>query len=506
MREAAAQAVLLVRAFEEADPEGRLLPLDERRRATDAARAAVAGRGAEPGGRAHDEAVLAARADALLARLDERVPGLPRLLAGTRVLGGLAPLVVALGLGTGLAVNELGHGSRVQLLPLLGALAGLLAWNLAMYALFGVLALKRRPPGPAAGRPPTRADGDGGRLGGLAARALEWTVGRFSRAQARRRVREGGLVAAAATRFAASWRRTVAPLLAARARLGFHLASLALALGMVAGMFFRGVVRRYDVTWESTFLDADAVHGVAATLLSVAGLVTGRGVPSVAEVAAVQADAHGPAGRWIVLFGVTVLLFVGLPRLLLALAEAATARRLAADLPVDLGPGWAARAGASGVMPGARVEVVPYSHTPPAGVADALRALLHDVFGTAAEVGTGPAVPYGAEVDALPAPTAGPVARVLLFAGAQTPETEVHGRFLAEAAAAARAGDRVVAVVDTSALAARLGDPARVAERARLWDRVAREAGAAAVVVDLAAPGADAATRLGAAVAAAARG
>ncbi|MBL9088668.1 MAG: DUF2868 domain-containing protein, partial [Planctomycetia bacterium] len=364
MRESSAQTVLLVRAFEEADPEGKVLPLDDRRAATEAARVEAAGRG--------DAAVVEARARRLFAALDERVPGLPRLLGNTRVLGGLAPVVMAVGLGTGLVVNELGTGPHVQLLPMLFALAALLLWNLAMYVVFAGYALGRRP----AAAPPVPDDAGPddappGRLAGAAARVLEWTVGRFSRAAARQKVREAGIVSAAATRFAASWRRTVAPLLASRARLAFHLGSLSLALGIVAGMVFRGIVRRYDVTWESTFLDADGVHGLVRALLGPAGALTGRGAPSLADVEACRAPLHGSARAWLLLYGVTVAAFVVVPRWLLALAERAQGARRARDLPVDLGPVYAARAGGAGAKPGARGGVLPDSPTPAARAAAA---------------------------------------------------------------------------------------------------------------------------------------
>jgi hypothetical protein len=499
MRESVAQAVLLVRAFEEADPEGKVLPLDDRRAATEAARAEAAGRG--------DAAVVEARARRLFATLDERVPGLPRLLGNTRVLGGLAPVVVAVGLGAGLLVNELGRGPHVQLLPMLFALGGLLLWNLAMYVVFGTGALRRQAPAPAG----PIDEGAPGRLTGAAAWVLEWTVGRFSRSAARRKVREVGVVTAAVTRFAASWRRAVAPLLASRARLAFHLGSLSLALGIVAGMVFRGVVRKYDVAWDSTFLDADGVHALVRALLGPAGALTGHGAPSLADVAACKAPLHASARSWILLYGVTVAAFVVVPRLLLALAERAHAARLARDLPIDLGPVYAARAGGAGVMPGARVEVVPYSHTPPPRAAEALKALLHDVFGTRAEVTVLPSVPYGAELEEVPAVSGGPVCRVWLLSTAQTPETEVHGRLLAELASKTRASDRLVVVTDASAYRERLADAARVEERGRLWERIAREAGVVVVPLDLGAGGRDggdrgAAARLAAAVGGAAVG
>jgi len=431
--------------------------------------------------------------------LDERVPGLPRLLHATRALGGLAPVAVAVGFVAGLLVNELGTGPRVQLLPMLSALAGLLVWNLAMYVVFVGIALRR----PTAAAPPaTIDDAPSGRLTGAAAFVLEWTLGRFSRGAARRKVREAGVVTAAVTRFAASWRRAVAPLLASRARLAFHLGSLSLALGIVAGMVVRGVMRRYDVTWESTFLDAGAVHATARVFLGAAGALTGRGVPGLADVEALKAPLHGSAGPWIVLYGVTVAVLVVVPRLLLALAERARGARLALDLPVDLGTVYAARAGGAGAMPGAHVEVLPYSHAPTARATDALKTVLHDVFGTAADVRVLPPVAYGAELDDVPEVTGGPACRVVLVSTAQTPETEVHGRFLAELAARRRPTDGLVVVADDGAYRERLGDAARVAERARLWERVAREAGVSVVGLDLGAVARDASARLAAAVAA----
>ncbi|MBL9085766.1 MAG: hypothetical protein JNM10_01365, partial [Planctomycetia bacterium] len=237
-----------------------------------------------------------------------------------------------------------------------------------------------------------------------------------------------------------------------------------------------------------------------------AGALTGRGAPSLADVEACRAPLHGSARAWILLYGVTVAAFVVVPRWLLALAERAQGARLARDLPFDLGPVLASRAGGAGPLPGARVEVRPYSHTPAPRAADALKALLHDVFGTRAEIALLAPVPYGAEVEEVPAATGGPVCRILLLSTAQTPETEVHGRLLGELVARTRAGDRLVVVADASAYRERLADAARVEERGRLWERVAREAGVAVVSLDLGARDAGAAARLAAAVGAPAGG
>jgi hypothetical protein len=180
------------------------------------------------------------------------------------------------------------------------------------------------------------------------------------------------------------------------------------------------------------------------------------------------------------------LIYVILPRLLLAAVERLVARRLAANVRVDLGTAYASRAGGAGAMPGARVEVLPYSHHLAPRAADALKTLLHDVFGTEAEIAIREPLAYGCDFGDLPRfDGAGPTCRVLLFALAQTPETEVHGRLLREARDARRESDGLVVIGDASTYRERVGDAERVAERRRLWERIAKEAGVAFVGVDL---------------------
>ncbi len=94
-----------------------------------------------------------------------------------------------------------------------------------------------------------------------------------------------------------------------------------------------------------------------------------------------------------------------------------------------------------------------------------------------------PPVAYGADDGEVPPAPAG-ARRVLLFSLAQTPEAEVHGRFLAACARAA-AGAPLVALVDGSGYRERAADATRLDERRRLWDRVATEAGGAITHVDL---------------------
>ena len=411
------------------------------------------------------------------------MPGLPGLLRATRLGAGLTPLVTLGALALGLLSNALGPERRIAILQ--WPLVGLVLWNLLMYGLFLAHARKARA-GTTRGRP--QPEDEEARGAGLASRVLEGTLQRFTNRARRRHAEDGVIVSAALSRYAGSWRRTVMPLLAARARLMLHLGSLALALGLVAGMYVRGLAFRYEATWESTFLDASGLRSLVGVILGPAAALTGRTIPSVADLVAMQGPkGSGPAAPWIHLYAVTALLFVVGPRLLFALVELRAVGRLSANLPVDVGATYAARAGAGGALAGAAVALQPYGFQPSPRVFDGAKGLLFDVFGTGVEIPVLPTIAYGAEVGdsaASSVPGPGPSVRVVLVSIAQTPETEVHGRFLREARAALPAAGRLVLVADASAYRERVADAGRVQERRRAWDRVAHEAEVAIVHAD----------------------
>ena len=133
---------------------------------------------------------------------------------------------------------------------------------------------------------------------------------------------EGGLACLSPRLGGAEQRR--AP--TARAAVMLHLAAAALAAGLIGGMYLRGLVLDYRAGWQSTFLEAPAVHAVLQPLLAPATAVTGIAIPSVDTLAAqrVGPDGRGSADAapWIHLYAAMLALFVVGPRLLLALVAA----------------------------------------------------------------------------------------------------------------------------------------------------------------------------------------
>ena len=488
LRETDAQAVLAARAFEEADPEGRLLPAAERERATLKAHEG----GVHPGGEAE---FLARRAEVLLDALEPKVPWLRGVLRGTRLGAGAWPLVLGVAFLIGLLSNALGPEKHVEVLKL--PLFGLIAWNLCVYVFvigFELLprVFRRAPRGDAAERRARKA------RDGIPARFLSWFVERVWARVRRRRVRDAETAGAALAAYGAAWRRTTAPLASARGALLFHLGAAALALGIVLGMYARGIGFEYRATWQSTFLGPSAARRLLRFFLGPAAAVLGEEIPSLEGI---RSPEEGDAAIWIHLYAFSALIFIVAPRALLATVEALRCRRLASTLAVDLDAGYFRRLLARDEGKAVRVEILPYAYRPAPRAADALKSLLLDVFGNRAEVVARDALEYGAEAaDVTPPPgsaasaaggAGGAPHRVVLFGLGATPEAEVHGRFLAETRERLRAGQSLLVVVDTSPYRERVGVSERVEERRRTWDRAAKEAGLEAVHVDLGQPPAD---------------
>ena len=91
----------------------------------------------------------------------------------------------------------------------------------------------------------------------------------------------GGSIAA----LTADWARVAAPLYAARAARILHLAAAVLALGVIAGLYVRGLAFEYRATWESTFVEAPTLHALLAVLYAPGAWLLGTTVPDAAQLA-----------------------------------------------------------------------------------------------------------------------------------------------------------------------------------------------------------------------------
>lgn len=458
MDERAALAVTVLRAIETTDRERAAWTDADRAWATRAA-AEVVGEGADPG------AFIATRARLACDRLGQRKDAVVRFARGWRWRPWVG-VVIALGaFVAGAASNLMGGTQEVNILysPVLP----LVVWNLAVYVLIAAGFVLRYG---AASSP------------GLLRRTVAWLAGGVHRA----RRGSDDLSTRAIAAFTEDWTGRAGSLYGVRAARILHVASAVLALGVIAGLYARGIGLEYRATWESTFLEPPAVRAIVAAFYAPGAWVTRLPVPDVTQVAAIRAPGSENAALWLHLMAATLAVVVVVPRLLLAALSGVVERYRARHLVEDVSDPYFARLLRGFSNGPVVVEAVPYSFAVAPDAEEVLASLVARSLGGSVRVRVTPAVAYGNEGVApdLPRRTAHPV--LALFNATATPEGETHGAFVATLASLGRP---LVLVVDEASLAARFGQDARRRdERRALWRSFAAEQGREAVFVNLAHP------------------
>jgi hypothetical protein len=459
MNERSARDVVLVQAIESADASREVWTDDDRAWALRTAGEIV-------GEDAPADAFLARRAALVLERLRGRFPRIAAF-APLPSARGWTSLVVAVGaFVVGALGADVGATRTINLLapPVLA----LVAWKLAVYAVLLVHAWQPRRPA----RKP----------GGLRRAVARWLRG--ATRMARARLAPTSLVLAA-QRFTGEWTRLAMPLWQQRAARLLHVGAACLALGMIAGLYLRGIALEFRANWQSTFLGAADVSRILRVVLAPGEWLTGIRVPDAAHLQAI-ANGGENAAAWIHLYAATIFLVVIAPRVVLAAIAWLHERRLATRFPLPLDTPYVdrlLRAWREGTAP---IVVVPYSFDVPNVSREGLARLLARVHPAGVDVNWLAPVAYGD--DTLPDTKGGSAGIVALFNLSATPEPEAQGAFVAALRTAAAAGVPIVTLVDTSQFAARFTDARRVSERERAWRNVLEAAHAEPIFVRLAQP------------------
>ena len=466
MNERQAREVTLLEAFETAQPGSPSWSDDDRAWADRVAlEAAVPGIAPAP--------FVSTRAGHAMQRLGSREPAVARARLRPAWRAGGVAVIAIVAFALGVVADAIGSGQRINLLA--PPHWGVLLWNAVVYVLLLVLPLLRLVKGkPAEPGPFVKA------------------VDALLRVRQRLpRVSAGGS-ATAIRRFVSLWAARSRRLTLLRAEAALHIAAAALALGLIAGLYARGLVLDYRVGWESTLLSTERAHAFVATVLAPASALSGIAVPDTAAFAALQ-TAHGdsgvgaPAASWLHLVALTLTLFVVLPRLVLALVCTAAASWRSGRFALPLAEPYYQRLARLGGGTAARVVVFPYATTPTPQATLGLRTLLAAAFGARVEMQFAAAVPFGQE-DAVPGPSmaADATHAIALFDLGATPEPEHQTRFLRALAAAMPTAAVLAVLVDETAFKRRFaGLDSRLGERREAWRLWGASAGAAPVSVDL---------------------
>ncbi|MEZ5565429.1 MAG: DUF2868 domain-containing protein [Gammaproteobacteria bacterium] len=374
------------------------------------------------------------------------------------------------GVRTGAAVDHFASNQQVNILapPVLG----LLVWNLVVYVSLAIRAVMRM----------RRSVGIG-----PARRTVVWmgaAAGLF-----RRPSKSGNAIRREVlTRFARDWTALTAPLYAARAVRILHLAAAAVAIGVIAGLYMRGIAFEYRATWQSTFLGAETVRSIVAIGYAPGLWLMRMPVPDVSEIASLQLPPGENAAPWLHLMAATLLLVVVAPRLVLAVVAGVKEYFKASNLSVVITQPYFQRVLRGFHTGRARVEVLPYSvDLSTDGIAN-LEDLLARVLGGNVELTSLPAAQYGDEApaaDSWEPDDTDPL--VVLHDLTVTPEQDVHGSFLATLAQNALSR-RLMVFVDESSFSARIGAPERLARRRQLWTEFCAEYNMTPLFINLESP------------------
>ncbi|WP_299793563.1 DUF3482 domain-containing protein [Ramlibacter sp.] len=294
--EGSARQLVLVRAIEDVDTQGKLLSEVEReqleREALEATRVGAGGMDVAR--------YLKERAHRMLQAVENRNPRIAALQDRTPWSGWLLLLLPLAACVFGAAIDRIDNPHQVNMLspPLLGVLA----WNLAIYALIVVTAVV---PGTWAPRVPLP-------------HLQRWLAGVPASGRRTGRLRPDVLA-----RFQQHWHEAAGAQQWLWWKELLHLSAAGWALGLAISIVLGGIVREYRVGWESTLLGVDQVHGLLSALFAPVVALLPFDTFSVADLqrmafrsgAAIGVDE---ARRWVWMYVALLFAVVIVPRLVLA--------------------------------------------------------------------------------------------------------------------------------------------------------------------------------------------
>jgi hypothetical protein len=492
MHQRALRTVLLIQAIEETDRVGEVIPLADR---ADASRAVVRessqSRTATPLQAQssallspQSEAFLVRRAERLLDRLRTRSPVVMHILALAGGLTWLGRFVLVIALAAGISLSAIDGSRHINILAF--PLIGLIAWNLFVYVVLLATWVRTR------GRPAV------GRVLWSASVFERWISSRIE-ALMRRSTRYNVPLSTGLRRFAAEWGALSQPILFLRATRLLHLAAALMAVGLIIGMYFRGIALRYEAGWESTFLGPQGAYALVEALYGPASALSGISHGSIGEISELRWTATGGGGEaasWIHLIAITAVLYIVVPRLIAAVAASVGLWKYSRQFPIPpslLGYARTLVMGVGSGKVGETASVVPYAYEPKPPTVAGLESLLAATLGANLKVEVRDPIKYGdEETVATRLAATNATWHVILMTLASTPEVENHGAFLAAWRDWLHKNatlSPLLILIDEGPYAARMrGEAAfeqRIQERRKLWSAFVAGYGLRAVFADL---------------------
>lgn len=454
--------ILLVQALEESDPHGHHLPLSTRHHATEQARDQHSpsldhsSEGNVP--------FFIKRTEIMWAFLKKAFPGLAQSWDSLQMDIPTA-LVAIPALAAGLLVNGLGESQRVNLLnfPLLL----LFLWNFGTYMSTALMPLLK------SSLKTTWFDTAASwllKITGIREQR-PWYLGNLSDSSTVPWIQESR------KRFIVLWWPHVRPVWTQRLRQLLHLGAACMALGIVLGLYIRGLALDYQANWESTFLSANQVQVLLNTLLGPAAWLLSYPFPDLSEIVNLQAPQHGPAAPWIHMWAVTALAMIVIPRSLMVWRCYQSLNKARDTFALPLHDPYFVHLLAPDRGQEMHVDILPYSYHPSSAAKHFLDHGFLNLFGNLATIQWQSAISFGQEIPTWPKVSTLTRAFVVIFNSGQTPEGEVHGEWLHTIQTqmdTARPDSRLLVLLDEEPYGQTV-DKTRMIERRQAWQRLGKQ-------------------------------
>ncbi len=112
--------------------------------------------------------------------------------------------------------------------------------------------------------------------------------------------------------------------------------SIGLVLGALSGIYIRGLFFKYNVIWESTFIDnPETIRFILNIIFGPANYLIYGNLISTNQVMQLLSESGMPAASWIHIMSLTTVLYVVLPRTLLAIFYAVKAKYYIRNIDIN---------------------------------------------------------------------------------------------------------------------------------------------------------------------------
>ncbi len=407
--------ILLVQALEETDPLGRHLPLSTRHHATQQAK----DKHGPPSEQSLKSlmAFLATRSEIVWAFVNRAFPAFAPSWQQIHIDVPLTLLAIPTFLA-GILINGLGASQRVNLLnfPLLL----LVLWNGGIYLSRLLFSLAR------SSMQTTWVDTVSTWIAKWVGnrRQRTWLFGKLFNPLVADWLQDS------TTRFTELLWPHLRPVWSIRLRQGLHLGAACMAVGMILGMYIRGLALDYQATWESTFLSTGQVHGLLHFLLGPAAWILHYPFPLISEISNLQAPQHGPAAPWIHMWALTILGIIVIPRSIMVWMNQRSLNQAKNRFTLPLNDPYFIHLLTPDRGQGVQIDIIPYSYHPSPNAKNFLDLELLNIFGHLASMHWHQPTPFGQEWLNQSEATTAIRTSVVIFNAGQTPEGEVQGTWL----------------------------------------------------------------------------